>query len=243
MGDTYYNTISIFHQIQNQVNLKGEKMKNAVKLFIVALVSVLFVGCGSSESSGCDLPSSDDSSSDGDDIISLSLLKSSSPAFPDNYTLSFVETNKWYSVSYNDERYSPTHFETKTLPNINALARFAHNEVIHLFLDSDIEFEAVADDATYESVFGSIDGIVTNAYIGKTYLEDLSSEFAAYAEQISSTPYNFTCEQDADNGDWYCDKSVGGLSYWWSTRGINIHSHGIYKPVYACIIDGIFIIP
>jgi hypothetical protein len=211
-----------------QINfLLGAKMKNVVKLFTLALVFGFLVGCGSGGGSS-------DSEDDGDDKdgISLSLVKSYFPAFPDStYTLRSVETNKEYVVSsaqvdsfnasviqaqsYVDE-YDNKYSKNGVLPNINAYV-FLDSGDIDLYLDTYLEFDKVMEDDTYKDAFGDIDGDVVYAYIYKDYNEDISSKYAAYALTLGNTTNKFNCSK-LSGGNWQCNKKVGNLRYVWEVE-------------------------
>jgi hypothetical protein len=195
-----------------------------IKVFFLSLFGLIsfsfLVGYGSSNSS----------SSDYNDTISFALIKSSFSAFPDNYTISSISSSKDYNVSaaqadsfyasvikvgsYDYERGG--YFKGNVLPNIDATVHLGDKR-IYLYLESDTEFEAVADDTTYKRIFRHINGDIISAHITKTYdkNENLASEFAAYATILSSPPYNFHCF--CLSKDWYCHKTIGDVLYQWDS--------------------------
>ncbi|MDR3346136.1 MAG: hypothetical protein LBS73_03080 [Campylobacteraceae bacterium] len=201
-----------------------------LSLFVLIFFSFLLIACSRGASSN-------------NDVISLALVKSFFPAFPDNHTLSSVATGKNHNASaaqidnfnvyviqaglYDYEGYG-RYFNDNVSLNTNATV-YLSDKNIDLYLESDTEFNAVASDATYNSVFGSIDGYVLDVHITKFYdeNENLSSKFVSYVTLLSSPPHNFTCGYFSR--DWYCYKRIGDILYQWNSLGNASHTYRITK--------------
>jgi hypothetical protein len=222
-------------------------MRNIVKLLTAVLVFGFLVGCGGGgggSSSSDNTSKGDDPTtpSGGDTSISLALIGSYFPAFPDSaYTLDYVETNKEYAVSaaqvasfkasviqaqsYTDLS-GDEYTKAGVLPNIDAFVAL-DSKGIDLYLYTSLEFDKVAQDDTYKSVFGDISGDVVYAYIYKYYNEDISSKFDAYALTLGNTANKFNCSKPS-GGDWECQKTVDGITYVWSVDDNYSYAYDVF---------------
>jgi hypothetical protein len=207
-------------------------MKNIVKLLTAVLVFGFLVGCGGggggSSSNSDNTPKGDDPTTPGggDTSISLALIGSYFPAFPDStYTLHYVDAYKWYSPSaaqisnfnttilqaqsYSDSG-SGLYHKSNVLTDIDAYVIF-DDDGVGLNLDS---YAVTPNDANFKTVFGSLSWNIIGVLIEKEYDEDISSKYAAYAASTLA-PKGFNCH--SSSGDWECEKTVDGITYGWYT--------------------------
>jgi len=200
-------------------------MKNRLKLLSVALVLAFLVGCGGS-------------SSGKEDTISLELLQSHFPLFETNATIYQVQTDKQYRVSnddvksfeadinqsytYNGNReYSKANVYFK-INGINATVALDTNYIELTLLSSNgAAFDAIAEDATYTELFGTLGGDVIRAHIHKSYNQNISSKYDAYVTELRS--WGFTCSIN-----WECNKKVDKIYYRWYANGNYSYVYGAH---------------